>query len=464
MKQHSNTDEHPMDQPAGYPLTEGLARFAAEPPPMPPQALATARDGITDAIGLLVAARQEAVVQAALRHAVQGQPQGSSSVLLSGQRTRARDAAFVNAVAAHAFAMDDVAWGCHPSAVLMPALLAAGEQAGATGGDLLRGWVVGYEVLAELATREPGSWHTTGWHPTGVIAPVAVAAAVCHVMRLAPDASRRALGIAASCTGGLQANFGTQTKALHAGRVAAAGVEAAELAALGVTASPHALEHAQGLLQVVSPTRQADVGRPFDHRRPAWRSAGSGIAIKKYPLCYSVHRIADAAIDLAARPGFDAARVAGIEVWIGTRQAAMAHHLQPATDLEARYSVPFAVATGLLAGAAGFAQLVPAFYGSDAVRRLIAATRVHLVDGVSPDDPVFAPADRVRVTLADGSQLDSGEVRFARGHPQLPIASEQLRAKFMDCAASLGEQRAAWLFGTLQALEQLRDLRELIAE
>jgi len=442
-------------------LTAGLARFVAHTPQVPKEALLVARDGITDAVGLLVAARAEPVVQHVLAHALQGGASGPSSLLLSARTTRAREAAMVNAVAAHAFAMDDVAWGCHPSAVLMPTLLAVGEDVGASGADLLRAWVIGYEVIAELASRESQAWHSTGWHPTGLIAPVAAAAAAAHLMGLDAGQAQHALGIAASLGGGLSVNFGTQTKALHAGRAASAGVEAAQLAARGLTSSPQALEAPNGLLHTVSPGKTVDLTTPFDAACPPWRVVACGISLKKYPLCYSVHRIADAAIEMAQRPGFSADRVRAIDVWVGRRQAAMAHHRMPGTALEARYSVPFAVAAGLLARSAGFAQLEPEFFLSEGVERMIAATRIHLVDAVSADDPVFAPADRLRVEMEDGAVLDSGEVRFARGHARSPMAPAQARQKFMDCTAALGAERADALFSTLQGLAEVADVRTL---
>jgi 2-methylcitrate dehydratase PrpD len=62
-----------------------------------------------------------------------------------------------------------VAAGCHPSVVLMPALLAVGETGDASGADLLRAYVVGFEVLVELAGRPQEPLHGGGWHPTGVL-------------------------------------------------------------------------------------------------------------------------------------------------------------------------------------------------------------------------------------------------------------------------------------------------------
>jgi 2-methylcitrate dehydratase PrpD len=413
-------------------------------------------------MGLMIAARAEPVVQAVRGVCLRGAPEGAASVLFSSQRARAAEAAFINATAAHAFAMDDVAWGCHPSAMIFPALLATAEERGAGGAVLLRSWVVGYEVLAELASREPDSLHPTGWHPSALLGPIAVAAAVCNLRGMDAEQCCRALGLAASMGGGLSVNFGTQAKAVQVGRIAQSALLAVDLAEQGVTASVDALERpGTGFLNTISPAKRVDTSRPVLLANGKLRLLDAGLGIKKYPLCYSVHRIADAAIDLSRQPGWRPEDVVRIEVDIGRRQAAMAQHGQPATALEAKYSVPFAVASGLLASAAGFAQLDPAFLASDAVRRLIAATHVRLLDDVSADDPVFSRADRVRVTLADGSVRDSGEVRYARGHARLPIAAAQLRSKFMDCVVSAGLHGASAVYEQLQDLASMRDVADI---
>jgi hypothetical protein len=66
------------------------------------------------------------------------------------------------------------------------------------------------------------------------------------------------------------------------------------------------------------------------------------------------------------------------------------------------------------------------------------------------------------VTLADGKQVASPEMRFARGHWSLPLSQDELWAKFRDCAATtLQENGAHALFDGLQALERQGNLREL---
>ena len=446
-----------------FALTQALATFAATTFELPASALEVAAQGLTDAAGLIVKARHEAVVDAVRRvHAPAGTT-GPCSLLLGPGSAGPLDAAMVNGTAAHAFALDDVAWGCHPSAMLLPALLAVGEMQDASGAELLRAWVVGYEVLAEMASREPGSLHTTGWHPSGLLGPVAVAAAVANLMRLDAACTLAALSNAASMSGGVSANFGTTMKAVHVGQVASAGVRACLLARAGVAGSADVLERARGLLATVSPSGTPDLHSPLGTSAQAPRLLRAGLSLKRYPLCYSLHRIADAAIALAATPGLAPEQIAQVRVELGVRQWQMAPHVQPSDGVQARYSAPFAVASGLVAGAASFAQLEPAFYGSPGIRRLIALTEIVPGEGASSDDPVFSPADRVQLRLTDGRMLDSGLVSHPRGHARNPLDAAQRRAKFMDCLAdsTVRDPQACW--DRLSRLSRLNSVRDLHA-
>lgn len=460
--------------PAG--LTAALGAFAAGCRAVPQELLAVAKTGVIDGIGVMLAARNEAVVKAAEAVLVDdlgvdgangangangADGAGRASVLLGSKRARPMDAAFVNATATHAFAMDDVAAGCHPSAMLMPALIAQAEAQGASGADVLRAWVVGFEILAELASREPDALHSSGWHPSGQLGPVAVAGAVCNLMGLDAATTTRALGIAASMTGGLFVNFGTQTKPLHAGRITSSGLLAARLAQQGVTSAGDALEREPGLLRTISPNKRADIASPFNATRARledWRLFNVGLSIKKYPMCYSLHRVADAAIDVGRMPGLDVDALERIDVTLGKTQAWMADKHEPQTANEAKYCIEFVVAAGVMARAAGFAQLEPGFLFDARLRTLMTKVHPTLRTDVSADDPVFCGADRVVARQRDGKVFDSGEVPYARGHARLPLTEADLRAKFIDCATSGGRGDAAALYAHLANFEGLAPL------
>src|SRR5687768_12254561 len=74
--------------------------------------------------------------------------QGSCSVFGFPRRTAAPVAALCNGTASHGFELDDLLDEAivHPGAIVVPAALAAAEATGASGADVLRGVVAGYEV------------------------------------------------------------------------------------------------------------------------------------------------------------------------------------------------------------------------------------------------------------------------------------------------------------------------------
>ncbi|WP_144633865.1 MmgE/PrpD family protein [Bordetella genomosp. 13] len=453
-------------------LTQALAAYIAAGPQDDAQANAIARMGMTDTIAVALAARDEGVTRIALDYArglcgtgpaAQGAP-----LWFGGDALPPALAAFVNGVASHALDYDDVALSGHPSTALTPAILAQGHAQGASGADCLRAYVVGYEVWAELVAREPDPYHIKGWHPTAVFGTVAATAALSHLRGHTREQAARALAIGASLASGLVANFGTMTKPLHSGRVAALAFEAVTLAGLGLTAAADALEHHAGFLAALSPRGQADRERPYVPGEP--RILATGLSIKKYPVCYSGHRVIDAVIDLARESGLDAAQVERVTIGIGRPQASMLRNAEPVTALEAKFSAQFAVAAALVRRKVGLAELDDAFVNEPAMRALYGKVAVGIIEGADPEDSAFSLHDTVEIALRDGRVLRSGEIRYPRGHAHLPLAEADLRAKFDDCHAiwrrQAGEGAAALpaggaLYDRLASLAQIDDVRAL---
>ena len=65
--------------------------------------------------------------------------------------------------------------------------------------------------------------------------PMAATAAVAFLRGLDLEATRTALSLSASFTGGVVANFGSMAKPMHAGRAAASALHAVDLAEAGFT-------------------------------------------------------------------------------------------------------------------------------------------------------------------------------------------------------------------------------------
>ena len=146
-------------------LTADLARFASAPNfvPLPDRVVEIVQSGFIDTIGTMLAGREEPVVQMAKSFVSDKQSTVQEAHLLMGQSMASvSDAALINATAGHALDFDDVALGGHPSTVLVPAVLAAGQHVNATGDQVLRAYLVGYEVWAELFVREKDAYHLKG--------------------------------------------------------------------------------------------------------------------------------------------------------------------------------------------------------------------------------------------------------------------------------------------------------------
>jgi 2-methylcitrate dehydratase PrpD len=443
-------------------LTESIAQFVSEGTAVPEEAARIVRTGFIDTIATMIAGRNEAVAGIVRRFvAVRRSAARESRVLFTDERAAAADAALINATAAHALDYDDVALGGHPSTVLVPAVLAEGEHLGASGADALRAYLVGYEVWAELLAREPDAYHLKGWHPTAVMGTVGAAAAVAHLHRLSPADCRNALGLAASMASGLVANFGTMTKPLHAGRAAACAIEAVRFAALGLTAAPDAFEHHAGFLAALSPKGRAERERPASGLGRQLRILDSGLSIKKYPMCYGAHRVIDGVLDLAAAYDLKAEDVVHVDATVGVAQASMLRNHAPVTGLEAKFSLEFAVASALVRRRVGLAELNDKFVAEAPVREAMGKLSIATVDTSCPIEPVFALTDRVVIELRDGRKLDSGEIRFARGNTKLPLEDEELKAKFLDCAAGADYLDASALYQSLNRLGEQASLRQL---
>ena len=284
-------------------LTAQLASWVSSPLTDLPDAVRNAVcTAFVDTVGVMLAGANEPVTKVVRRFVASGaSTSAEASVLMGESRALSRDAVLINATAAHALDYDDVGLMGHPSAVLVPALLAEGERLHAPGASLIEAYVKGYEVWAELIARDEHRHHEKGWPPTAVFGVLATAAAVAGLRRLPSNVVAHALGIAASFASGLIANFGSMTKPFHAGRAASSGIDAVNLAEAGMTSASDAIEHQAGFLAALSP--KGCVNRqPCDESiSKGLRISELGLTVKKYPMCFATHRVIDGVLDLVGK-------------------------------------------------------------------------------------------------------------------------------------------------------------------
>ena len=398
-----------------------------------PEVAALVEAAFLDTAGCILSGRDEEVTRhMAAWLEMRVRPSNEASLLFSDRRAGAAAAAALNAVAGHALDFDDVALAGHPSVVLVPALLAEAERSNLAGPHLIQSYVKGYQIWADLLQRLPDPLHEKGWHPTAVLGTLGVAAAICAARGVAPGIAAHALGIAASQASGLVANFGSMTKPMHAFWAVEKGMNAVELAQIGITASMDALDGPTGLLTALAAVRTPERARPFsgfetlaiDTVRPS---------IKKYPVCYASHRVIDGVLDLRIGQVPDLAAVRAIHAYVSPTNRKVLKYARPATALEAKFSMQFACACALVYGEVSLHRLSAQSLADPAVQRLMELVQMHDVEQECPLEPSFAFTDRVVIELSDNRRYDSGEIRFARGHAQLPLTPAQLENKVLEC-------------------------------
>ncbi len=241
-----------------------------------------------------------------------------------------------------------------------------------------------------------------------------------------------ALG-ASQAAAGLMSNFlGTMTKPFHAGKAAHAGIMAARLAAAGFTANTDALEHPRGFLHAISPEGREDrTSEPKAGKQ--WAILTHGLGIKKYPMCYATHRSIDCLLDLLADSPVQEGDVKKINVSISDNASQVLRNKQPDTGLAAKFSIQFAMASGIIAKRVGLRELTDGFVQRPDVQALMRRVEVATTTEYDPEMPGAAPYDMVTVELIDGRTVSGQPVARATGHPTRPLTDAQLYDKFADC-------------------------------
>jgi 2-methylcitrate dehydratase PrpD len=365
--------------------------------------------------------------------------------LALGRRATVRAAALINATAAHTAEVDDIFRDgiYHPGAPTIAAALAL-----ASSKNLLRSIVVGYEISTRIGAAM-GRAHYKYWHNTGTIGCFGAAAAAAEALDL--DASRfaHALATVATFSAGLQQAFrmDSMSKPLHAGHAAEAGVTAALAAREGVTGSLDVMEGEAGYGRAMGGDPDwgkalATLGEDFHITR---------MTFKNHACCGHTFAAIDGALALKNRMRVDPSDIEKIEVATYRAGLEVAHYENPATPAEARFSLKYVVATGLIHGSVRLAAFEKDRLENPATRALMKRIRVSLDPGL---DAAFPTQRAARVAIQAGGRREEHLQPTRIGDPDAPLSDAQLEDKYLELAAPvIGAHRAKEELARLWALE-----------
>ena len=250
------------------------------------------------------------------------------------------------------------------------------------------------------------------------------------------------------------------TKPFHAGRAAENGVVAAEIAALGFTASDNGLEADRGFFRAAgggySPEMiNGKLGAP-------WTFAFPGVSIKPHPSGSLTHPGMAVMMDLIKRHDLKPERIKRVSVGTNHNMPNALIHHQPKNELQAKFSMEFCMAILLLERKGGLEQ-----FTDDVVNRADVQAMIKKVNfGVHPEAEA-AGFDKmttiIEVELDDGSVV-KGQADFGKGSPANPMTDEELAEKFRQCAAwgGLNRDQTKAVLDLVWRIEELGDIGELM--
>jgi 2-methylcitrate dehydratase PrpD len=447
-----------VDSRAG--ATEKLARFVTETSynALSAEVVAAAKVGILDGIANMLAGATQplaAIIGAYLKQ-LGGNPQ--CAVIGQDFRTNAPSAAFANGVFLHC--LDFEIQGqpvAHGTSNILPPALALGEMSGASGARLIEAYVIGWEINARLR-KASVRCDTRGYHPPGLLGPLAAAAASAKMLGLDTAGVRMALGIAASHTGGLTANTGTMVKSTHPGAAARQGVESALLAQAGFLSRDGILEVRQGFVDTL-------LGTGFDWDELTrglgknYQLVDPGFNIKRYPAQIFMQWAIEAALTVRLRHEFRPEDITYVELEVPGSHVRSGQDVA-ASGLDGKFDFAYCGAVAIADGRVDIDSFSDAMRFSPRVESILQKVRIK----ANPDIPRNPPDTWAvaRVGLRDGRVL-SETCRHYRGSIANPMDRGERLVKLRDCARrSLESADIERVIGMAEALESLPDLRPLM--
>lgn len=444
--------------------TTAAQRFAAfaaslHGAPLAPEVIHHAKRAIVDWYAALLPGAVEPPPTLLERALADDLDRGGARLAL-GRAATVRTAALINGTAAHTVEVDDIYREAiyHPGAPTIAAALALAQARQATGMEMIRAVVAGYEVSTRIGAAL-GRAHYRHWHNTGTVGTFGAVSAAATLLGLDAGRHAHALCTGATFAAGLQQAFrmDSMSKPLHAGHAAEAGVLAALAAEQGVTGSLDVLDGDAGLGRAMGDgpdwhAATATLGRDFHITR---------MTFKNHACCGHTFAPIDGALELQRR--MDSPRwqdVQSVEIATYGPALAVAGNPDPRTAAEARFSIPFVVATALIHGSVRLSAFTPERLADADIRALMARIRLAVdpeLDGRFPGQR----AARVRITTADGREGDYLQPT-RKGDPEQPLTDAELSDKFMELAAPVaGEARAGALLARLWALEECARMGDL---
>ncbi|MBA5778170.1 MmgE/PrpD family protein [Stappia sp. F7233] len=416
-----------------------------------PQLKGVAKGWLLDLVAVAACATDTALSRIIRDHAADhfGAGTRTATMLFDGRRVSPAGAALAGGMTIDAIDAHDghkLTKG-HVGCGVLPALLAFCEAENIDdGGDFLASLVLGYEI----GTRAGIALHRMAcdYHTSGAWVAVAAAALGARALRLDAARTREAVGIAEY--------HGPRSQMMRcidhptmlkdgSGWGSMAGVSAAYLAAAGFTGAPAITVYGEDV---------SDLWSDFGQR---WRILEQ--YFKPYPVCRWAQPSVQAVLDLRTRHGLTSEAVERIEIKTFHEAIRLAVR-HPRTTEEAQYSTAFPVASALVRGHMGPAEVAERSFRDPEINRLADTITFTETEAFNLAFPARRFSD-VTLYLGDGRMVSSGPTE-AIGDPEVPVSTDAIRLKYKEYTHPvLGADRACAIETCIDSLASGTGLRSL---
>ena len=422
---------------------------------VPQEVLNAARLHFLDAIGVGIAASTVADNATWSQAATSG---GAS--LLGGGAAEAGAAAMINGALIHALEYDDTHIGSvvHGSAVAAPLALAVSQLCAASGRDLIRAYIITWEVAIRIGLAGPGAFQEKGFQVTSVGGAIGAAAAAAQILGLDRQQTICAIGIAGGQASGTLAFLadGAMSKALNPGWAARTGIEAARLALAGMTGPATVLESRFGVM--------SNFGHGASQLDDNLFNLGNDwflreAAFKLYPCCHYIHPFLETVEQIMAE-GVTAADIVDLTAFVPPPAAPLVcepweRRQEPASGYDGKWGLAYCMALMFLHGRVDVAS-----FETPPLADVISLARKMTWQPMQNHGFPKRFAAQIDVRTAQGTV--SAGVPQVRGAPDRPVDRSDIVAKFTGNASRrLDAARVQQLMDIILNIDMMADTEDL---
>ena len=432
---------------------------------LPKEVISVTKKSIIDTLGVIIAGSSVEGCRLLVDYIRDWGGREESTIAVFGGKAPSALAAQANGAMARAYEIDDVldTFPLHPSASIIPTCLAIAERQGSVSGRVfITAAALGHDVMIRLAHSVKISPIISGRY--NLFEVFALTGSAGKLLNLTESQLVNAMGIVYSqmVGDGKAARDGVMTSYIQQGTRAKSAIEAALMAAKGITGTRDVLEGPCGFYSAYEPNPNIEplysqLGETF---------GGLELAVKLHSACRCTHQAIDLALMAKARK-LGLSNIDHITVKVNDQTYALVcdppeRKQRPQTQVDAQFSIPYTVAAAIERGSVFIDEVSKQAINDPAIMQL--AERVTTVMDPECQSELSVGSVVMEIKSAGGETVVL-QSELPRGNPGNPATMEDCVEKFKKCiehsARPFTGPQADRIVELVMDLEKLDNLDEL---